>query len=128
MSFEANHPLRSDNGAVDGASRKVETVAWVEGDRSPGVELEGDGARDDVEDLMIGMGVRRVAITRIVRPAVGSESLGGKGSKQFTLAWWRGFLPACHADMLAHLKSPHSRQDCRVRLHWRRAQRDTRWV
>src|SRR5579872_4365550 len=86
--FDACATAVSDHGGVDGARRQHHAVARVQLEPlSLTVDQERDRSVDAVEDLLVGVRVRRVAIARTVRPRVAAARLGAQPSHQL-------FLPA----------------------------------
>lgn len=123
MTLKADHTLWTNDGTVDYPRWKVEAVARGKCDRLTGMELEGNGTRDDIEDLVIVMDVRCIAITRTIRPAIDGESFGDEGREQFRLAWGYALRPPCDENLFTHSISPQLQPCCRDGPRLRRAKR-----
>ena len=75
--LHARHPRLADRGGVPGARREVETVSGTEFDVAIG-GVERDGAFDAEEDLVIGVFMFPIPISRVVGPGMRRQSLSMK--------------------------------------------------
>lgn len=64
MGLEAYDPLRSDHDIVLHAGGQIKSIPGLEADIGTTVrQIERDGACEHIDDLMISVGMGRVAVT-----------------------------------------------------------------
>src|SRR6266446_8708580 len=77
MSFYTRASGRADDGRVDGPGGQDHAVSSLELEATTlAFQGKSDRAVDAVEDLLVGVGMGRVAVSRSVRPRIASARLG----------------------------------------------------
>src|SRR5258708_20538229 len=83
LALDASAARWSDDGRVDGTGRQDHPVAGAQIDPLPlALEHKSDRAFHAIQDLLVGMAVRRVRFVRTVRPRVARARFAPQGRPQ----------------------------------------------
>jgi alanine dehydrogenase len=98
MRFEAGHAVGTDQRVVGRPGQELESIAGGEVDRAA-VETEPDAPGGHHDDLVVTVVVRRVTISRSVRPGAGLETfLDEAPPKGARVGHGRGMVPAVGSE------------------------------